>query len=398
MIRYRFPFLLAICLGYLGLVPNEIPLSRLTSLDSKTSITFSLAANAQEESPTTNSDYDRYMKEGYQATEKRDYKMALEKFNNALAERPEDSYAKDAISNVEGYIAQQNPLSNNTNTNQSNPNPLPGNSLWLIVGVIFLSLAMLGAFVSFLTIFGKGKEPKKEKPGNYAANSPTSSYKSPSEPEVSPPEVEKSPEVHSSSANPYTDSADQWREEKVVEADLPVQSTTRMPSLDIIDELLKNLQDPDTKNRRKAIWKLAQISDSRAMKPLVDLMIQTDSYERSLILEALSQVCSRTLRPMNQALAVSLQDKNSQVRKNAIRDLTRLYDLMSQISELLCYALDDDSIEVQETAKWALEKLNLRMPIKLNLGTMDDDDDSVFEDDEVEDAEFEEKDINSFKR
>jgi HEAT repeat protein len=134
------------------------------------------------------------------------------------------------------------------------------------------------------------------------------------------------------------------------------------------------------------------------MKPLVDLMIETDSYERSLILEALSQVCSRTLRPMNQALAISLQDKNSQVRKNAIRDLTRLYDLMSQISELLCYALEDESIEVKETAKWALDKLNLRMPIKLNLGKMNEDDDSTFEEDDVEEEEEELEDTESFKR
>ncbi|MGH2414312.1 MAG: HEAT repeat domain-containing protein, partial [Microcystaceae cyanobacterium] len=94
-----------------------------------------------------------------------------------------------------------------------------------------------------------------------------------------------------------------------------------------------------------------------------------DSQERSLILEALSQISTRTLKPMNQALAISLQDKNPQVRKNAIRDLTRIYDLMSQVSQLLCHAIDDSDTDVQETAKWALNQLNLQMPPKLDLLT-----------------------------
>jgi vesicle coat complex subunit len=71
---------------------------------------------------------------------------------------------------------------------------------------------------------------------------------------------------------------------------------------------------------------------------------------------------------MNQALAISLQDKNPQVRKNAIRDLTRIYDLMSQISQMLRHAMDDSDADVQETAKWALSQLNLQMtPTRLDL-------------------------------
>ncbi|EAM47510.1 hypothetical protein CwatDRAFT_0171 [Crocosphaera watsonii WH 8501] len=76
------------------------------------------------------------------------------------------------------------------------------------------------------------------------------------------------------------------------------------------------------------------------MESLVDLMIHTDSQERSLILEALSQISTRTLKPMNHALTLSLQDKNPQVRKNAIRDLTRIHDLMSQIYQLLCHSIE----------------------------------------------------------
>jgi vesicle coat complex subunit len=70
---------------------------------------------------------------------------------------------------------------------------------------------------------------------------------------------------------------------------------------------------------------------------------------------------------MNQALALSLQDKNPQVRKNAIRDLTRLYDLMSQISQQLSFAVHDHDSGVQETAQWAMDQLNLQNPSRLGM-------------------------------
>jgi HEAT repeat protein len=97
------------------------------------------------------------------------------------------------------------------------------------------------------------------------------------------------------------------------------------------------------------------------MKPLVELMIEADSQERSLILEALSQIAARALKPLNKAIAISLEDRNSQVRKNAIRDLTRVYELMSQVTTRLAQAAGDPDEEVQETAKWALQQLN-QMP------------------------------------
>ena len=105
------------------------------------------------------------------------------------------------------------------------------------------------------------------------------------------------------------------------------------------------------------------------MESLVDLMIHTDSQERSLILEALSQISTRTLKPMNHALTLSLQDKNPQVRKNAIRDLTRIHDLMSQIYQLLCHSIEDSDREVQETAKWAINQLNTQIPPRLDMVT-----------------------------
>jgi hypothetical protein len=48
--------------------------------------------------------YTRYMNIGYAATQKRDYQTALINFRRALNERPGDSYATRAISNVQSYI------------------------------------------------------------------------------------------------------------------------------------------------------------------------------------------------------------------------------------------------------------------------------------------------------
>jgi HEAT repeat protein len=128
------------------------------------------------------------------------------------------------------------------------------------------------------------------------------------------------------------------------------------PEDDALESQIQGLNDP--RCRKKVIWDLARRGDSRAVKPLVDLMAESDPQERSLILEALSQISGRTLKPMNQALALSLQDLNPQVRKNAVRDLSRLYDVLSQISQLLTDATYDQDEEVQETAKWALSQFH----------------------------------------
>ncbi|MBE9115162.1 hypothetical protein IQ249_04540 [Lusitaniella coriacea LEGE 07157] len=52
----------------------------------------------------TETRYERYMRIGYDATERKDYQTALINFRRALEERPGDSYATDAIQNVQTYI------------------------------------------------------------------------------------------------------------------------------------------------------------------------------------------------------------------------------------------------------------------------------------------------------
>ncbi|MFK8183574.1 MAG: peptidoglycan-binding protein [Phormidesmis sp.] len=134
--------------------------------------------------------------------------------------------------------------------------------------------------------------------------------------------------------------------------------TSPLTPVDIIDGLIGDLRNPDPARRRKAIWELGQRGNSVAMKPLVDAMVDADSKEKSLVLAALSEIGIRSLKPMSKALAIALQDSNPEVRKNAIRDLTRVYDLVVQISQMLGHATEDEDPEVRQTASWALEQLS----------------------------------------
>ncbi len=284
--------------------------------------------------------YDRQMQAGYRATGEKDYQKALEAFQNALKERPNDIYAQQAIHNIEAYLARQI------------------NPLWLLLGLLAILGGLGLAFWLLWRRLSATKVPQKSTRSDVLLESETLP-----ETETAIAQKRLKSEHSANDQNGLADGAT----DAAADSLLPLQQTTRLPNLDPIAQLIGDLRESDPKKRRKAIWELAQKADSRAMKPLVDLMIDTDSQERSLILEALSQISGRTLKPMNQALAISLQDKNPQVRKNAMRDLTRIYDLMSQISQLLCHAIDDADLDVQETAKWALNQINLQMPPRLDL-------------------------------
>ncbi len=139
---------------------------------------------------------------------------------------------------------------------------------------------------------------------------------------------------------------------------LPTENTSRLAKVNIVEELVKDLRSPEPVKRHKAIWDLANLGDSRAVQPLLDLMMDSDSQQRSLILATLSEIGIRTLKPMNRALAISLQDESPEVRQNAIRDLTRIYDMVAQVSQMLCHALEDTDPQVQETARYALSQMN----------------------------------------
>jgi vesicle coat complex subunit len=159
----------------------------------------------------------------------------------------------------------------------------------------------------------------------------------------------------------------QFPESETVDNPILTVQTLPRDNLDTIPELITQLREIDYQQRREVIWELARRGDSRAVKPLVDLMLEANSYERSLILEALSEISTKTLKPMNHALVLFLQDENPQVRKNAIRDLTKLYELINQIRPIIYHALDDNDPEVREVAKWALTQFN---PQQISLGNI----------------------------
>ena len=312
--------------------------------------------------------FDLYMQSGYAADRIRDYSTALQSFQKALQIRPDSWYAKQAVSNVTGYLAQQPVTSSNT-TNSSTDEKSSGFSIWLmLIGLGAASALSAGLlFYLFKKTGNSLQEPEinddleesesDETPSELQESSamPTATDNTNHSDNHQPPKIKanlESPSVSSPLAKSTTES----------NGDTSITASTKsLTKLDIVPELIQDLEKSDRTGRRKAVWELAQRGDSRAMKPLVELMMEVDSQERGLILEAMTQIAGRTLKPMNKALMMSLQDDNSQVKQNAIRDLTRVYDLMSQVTKRLSQAVEDSDSQVQETAKWALKKLN-QMP------------------------------------
>lgn len=194
---------------------------------------------------------------------------------------------------------------------------------------------------------------KPEEPQTPTTSSPQKSLIDPhlGEPVTEPDEPETSAVTPPSSAPT----------EPMVVADSP-QSL----QIDRVEELILELQYPNPDSRSKAIWELAQNGDSRAIEPLVNLLFTSDSKQRSKILGALGEIGTRCLKPMGRALVFSLQDENPEVRQNAIRDLTRIYDLMYQTSQILQRAMDDPEPNVRETAHWAAEKLSRMRPLPIS--------------------------------
>jgi len=225
---------------------------------------------------------------------------------------------------------------------------------WSLLGVgIFGSI---GALLFLLRWF------RQVKPAQKSENSRLPALNAADEDSVKP----TSPELDSTSISPETSIQTTSSLPTTV---LPLEKTSRLAKLNIVDELIKDLHSTDPTKRRKAIWDLGQQGDSRAIQPLVDLLIDADSQQRSLILAALSEISTRALKPINRALAISLQDESPQVRQNAIRDLTRVYDMMAQMSQMLGHAVEDPDADVQATAKYALTQMKRMrgLPVQPNL-------------------------------
>jgi hypothetical protein len=329
--------------------------------------------------------FDLYMRTGYAADKVRDYTTALQSFQKALQIRPNSWYARQAVNNVTYYLAQQPVDSRPANE----PNRGNGLNLWLML----LAIGAVSAFSAVLLfyLFKKTGSSMSEtdlgaidatEEANLQSTSTdflatTSTDNDNIELIEEETHLQPSPSINAKTENKersQTSSLPKSKQEPPVVSEVSstksnssshrtsvVSSSSSLAKLDIVPELIRDLNKSDRTLRRKAVWELAQRGDSRAMKPLVELMVEVDSQERGLILEAMTQIASRTLKPMNKAIMMSLQDENTQVKQNAIRDLTRVYELMSQITKRLSEAVEDSDTQVQETAKWALQKLN-QMP------------------------------------
>lgn len=394
MMRYRFSILLTIWVSCLGLSSSSLGTVGVRWFLSDAAIAQTQPNPTSTQDPSGIADsqakYNRLMEDGYTAFNRKEYQQALKSFQQALALRPNDPGATNAIKSVESLANPNNsiPLDPTAAPAQTKtPQVQKASPIPLYLGAGLLTLAAAGALLSLASRF-RSKLPNIKYP-----NADRSYAKNKRRPLTPEPISSVNGTFNANNASQTNDNSfnfSKFEEDYEAEAATSIiQTPSRIPNADLILQLIGELGDAEPKTRRRAIWKLAQMSDSRSMQPLVHVMADADSYERSLILEALSQICTRTLRPLNQALAISLSDKNPQVRKNAIRDLTRIYDIMTQITQTICHALDDSDAEVQETAKWAMKQLNIPLPPGLDFTSVEvEQNDENFESDDIEDASY----------
>ena len=357
--------------------------------------------------------FDSYMQAGYVADRRRNYREALNNFRKALKLKPDSFHAQQAIRNITNYLILESDKSTLAQVNSDRSSPpstdsqtdkwIESNKIWFLLG---MGVASILSGLILINLFRS--EPRKAKkqseftfPDRETLSSQdfpheviASNHESPIEPKTTNPTTTPpvTPEViadHLPLAKKHQQlkpKTSPIKPEPVVALQRMTQAfeeTSEVPSnaalsssdsvnqvsilaskttkIDLVLELIKDLRQGDRNVRRKAIWELAQKSDSRGIAPLIEMMPKVDSLERNLILEAVTQITSRTLQPMNRILLESLEDENAQVRKNAIRDLTRLYQLMSQVTKRLSQMTKDSDLEVQQTARWALQQLD-RLP------------------------------------
>ena len=344
--------------------------------------------------------FDTYMQAGYLADRRRNYTEALGNFRQALELKPDSFHAKQAIRNVTNYLAlnsqppaaskiepepvvSQSESKSNSSDQIDNAQWVESNKVWFLLGMgiasVVIAIILYNLFRSEKPVVSAESESLEPETPNATVSNPEAIAATPNPP-VPTPAV--APEIIADSLavknqdfasilEPATVSVTSQPNNQLLKPKKRTNSseslgkvtivTSQTTKIDLVFELIKDLQQGDREVRRKAIWELAQKSDSRGISPLIEIMPHVDSLERNLILEAITQITSRTLQPMNRVLLESLEDDNPQVRKNAIRDLTRLYHLMSKVTKRLSQMTEDADLEVQQTARWALQELD-RLP------------------------------------
>jgi peptidoglycan hydrolase-like protein with peptidoglycan-binding domain len=291
-------------------------------------------------------------------------KNAVVKFQTAKGLKRVDGFAdlttQKTLQSVSAQNNSQLAISTTTDTSAASNSSRPNNTkpqsahkdlMWWLI-LTLGTLGSIGAILFLLKWYEQNNAAKTLQNSGIKALSPAKENQVP----LALQEVEKTP-VNAENTAQFTNSSTGSPSSSTTLMP-PVETTSRITKLSIVDELIKDLRSTDPSKRHKAIWDLGQQGDSRAIQPLVNLLIDADSQQRSLILASLSEINIRTLKPINRALAVSMQDESPKVRQNAIRDLTRVYDLMGQMSQMLAHALDDPDAEVQSTARYALTQMN----------------------------------------
>ena len=141
--------------------------------------------------------------------------------------------------------------------------------------------------------------------------------------------------------------------------------------IDVVRELIQDLQSDNLFNeistdddqdciarRRKAIWELTKIGDYRSIEPLLKIVPQVGEPDKSLIIEAVTQISSRSFQPINEQLFANLQDRDPGVRLNAVKDLKNLYQFVAPAITKTAQMQSDVDYEVRQTAIQALVQLN----------------------------------------
>lgn len=139
----------------------------------------------------------------------------------------------------------------------------------------------------------------------------------------------------------------------------PISTDGSVARIDVVAELIKDLQHSDRSLRRKAIWELAERGDPRSIQPLVNIVSDVNSLDKSLISNAITQIVHRSFQPINHRLFANLQHENPQIKKNAINDLSDLYLFIAPITKKLVQMQLDKDPEVSQTATQALRRLNI---------------------------------------
>ena len=139
----------------------------------------------------------------------------------------------------------------------------------------------------------------------------------------------------------------------------PAVLNSNNTKIDVVVELIKYLQQPDEDLRREAILELAQIADSRGIEPLREILPLVNSTDRSLVLKAIAQIVKRSLQSVENLLFSSLNDANPKIKQSAIEDLTVVYSFVAPITKQLARMQVDTDMQVRQTAKTAIEQLNL---------------------------------------